>query len=391
MSRVFWFLFVACVAILAAVFARSTQGNVAILFPPYRIDLSINAAFLILLAVFVLAYLLLSLLSAARRLPQEARRYRERKQSEEAVKGLSAAVKALFEGRFARAEGMAAKATEMPAVRGVAALVAARSAASMAENERTVKWLNLARDSGEVDAGHDVVAAERALEHRRPRDAMDAIARLHARGARHVHTLRIKLKAATALADWQEVLHITRQLEKHKALHPTVAAKTKADAYGQIFNRLSSDSYGLTAQWQRVPRDERTLPAVALQGAKAFDAANLGVQARMILEAALAEHWDDRLLRAYAHCSEISAATRIEQAERWLVKRGKDAALLGTLGALCMHEKLWGKARQYLEESLALHPSRQVHAWLAQLAESTGEAESAAEHYKAAALFDDKV
>jgi HemY protein len=391
MSRVFWFLFIACLAILAAVFARSTQGNVAILLPPYRVDLSINAAVLLLIALFVVAYLLLSLLSAARRLPQEARRYRERRQNEEAVKGLSAAVRALFEGRFARAEGMAAKAAEMPAVRGVAALVAARSAASMAENERTSKWLATARDSGEVDAGHDVIAAEIALEQRRPRDAMESIARLHARGARHVHTLRIKLKAATALQDWQEVLHITRQLEKHKALHPTVAAKTKADAYGQIFSRLASDSYGLTAQWQRVPKAERTLPAVALQGARAFDTAQLGVQSRMILEAALAEHWDDRLLRAYANCTENSAATRIEQAERWLMKRGKDAALLGSLGALCMHEKLWGKARQYLEESLALHPSRQAHTWLGQLGDSSGDAQLAAKHYKAAALFDDTI
>jgi HemY protein len=389
MSRIFWLLFIACLAVVAAIFARNTSGNVVLLLPPYRIDLSINAALLILLALFVVAYLLLSLLSAARRLPQEARRYRERRQSEEAVKGLSAAVKALFEGRFARAESMAAKAVEMPAVRGVAALVAARAAASMAEGERTQKWLNTARDSGEVEAGHDVVAAEIALEHRRPRDAMDAVARLHARGARHVHTLRIKLKAATALNDWQEVLHITRQLEKHKALHPTVAARTKADAYKHIFERLASDSYGLTAQWQRVPKHERTLPVVALEGARAFNTADLGVQARMILEAALAEHWDDRLLRAYAECTESSATTRIEQAERWLAKRGKDPALLGALGALCMHEKLWGKARQYLEESLELHPSKQVHTWLAQLAELTGNTAEAAEHYKAAALFDE--
>lgn len=388
MSRVFWLLFIVSLAVLAALFARSTHGNVAIMLPPYRIDVSINAAVLILLGIFVVAYALLSLLAAARRLPQEASRYRERRQNEEAVKGLSAAVKAYLEGRFARAESMAAKAVDMPAVRGVAALVAARAAAAMAEAQRTEKWLNTARDSGDVEAGHDVVAAEIALEHRRPRDAMDAIARLHARGARHVHTLRIKLKAATALNDWQEVLHITRQLEKHKALHPTVAAKTKADAYGHIFQRLASDSYGLTAQWQRVPKHERTLPAVAVQAAAAFNQADLGLQARMILEAALAEHWDDRLLRAYAHCTENSAATRIEQAERWLAKRGKDAALLGTLGALCMHEKLWGKARQYLEESLALHPSKQAHTWRAQLAEATADAPAAAEHYKAAALFD---
>jgi HemY protein len=390
MSRIFWLLFIACMAILAALVARSVNGNVVLLLPPYRIDLAINAALLILLGVFVVAYLLLSLLSAARRLPQEARRYRERRQSEEAVKGLSAAVKALFEGRFARAESMAAKAVDMPAVRGVAALVAARAAASLAEGERTQKWLDTARSTGEVDAGHDVVAAEIALEHRKPRDAMDAVARLHARGARHVHTLRIKLKAATALADWQDVLHITRQLEKHKALHPTVAARTKADAYREIFQRLASDTYGLTAQWQRVPKAERTLPVVALEGAKAFNAADLGVQSRMILEAALAEHWDDRLLRAYAHCTENSATTRIEQAERWLAKRGKDAALLGTLGALCLHEKLWGKAQQYLQESLALHPSKQAHCWLAELAEHTGDAAQAAQHYKAAALFDEK-
>ena len=59
--------------------------------------------------------------------------------------------------------------------------------------------------------------------------------------------------------------------------------------------------------------------------------------------------------------------------------------LLLTLGRLCVQRKLWGKARSYLEASLAVQPSREAHVALAALFDQIGSAEDANRHYRASA------
>jgi HemY protein len=387
MRRTIWILFLMAAAVLVALLARGSDGNVAVFLPPYRVDVSVNVALICLLAAFAAFYFALSLFGSARKLPERSRAYRAFKRQEQAVGGLAGAINALLEGRFARAEQLAGRATQESRIAGVASLIAARAASQMGERERTGKWLAQARATRQVDAAADVVQAEAMLDAREPALALQSVEQLHMRGARHVHTLRLKLRAATQLKRWEEVIRLTRQLEKHQALHETVAAKARADAYQALFERLSSDAYGLTALWQKIPAAEKTNPQVALYAAHAFNKAELGVQSKLVLEAALYAGWDERLIEAYAVCPETSAQGRIAQAERWLDRYPADAALLSTLGMLCMKDQLWGKAQQYLERSVAVKDSVRVHVLLAGLAEHSQADARALEHYKRAALL----
>src|SRR5699024_6076613 len=103
--------------------------------------------------------------------------------------------------------------------------------------------------------------------------------------------------------------------------------------------------------------------------------------AQPVIEQALAESWDPRLVLLYADCPPENALRRIERAEGWLAQHN-DAALLLTLGRLCTLQELWGKAESYLEASLAVHPSTDAHLALARLQERRGDRERACEHYR---------
>ena len=54
--------------------------------------------------------------------------------------------------------------------------------------------------------------------------------------------------------------------------------------------------------------------------------------------------------------------------------------LLLALGFICMQQELWGKARNYLEASLAIEPSHTAFVRLGQLLERMGEPEEASQH-----------
>jgi HemY protein len=84
------------------------------------------------------------------------------------------------------------------------------------------------------------------------------------------------------------------------------------------------------------------------------------------------------VVRAYREAAgpEGSATllAQIEKCEGWLRAHPGDAELALTLGALCLRQKLWGKAQRYLEAGAvdATDPSmvREAHLKLAQLHEA---------------------
>jgi len=63
----------------------------------------------------------------------------------------------------------------------------------------------------------------------------------------------------------------------------------------------------------------------------------------------------------------------LERAENWLRKRPDDPELLATCARLCLRAELIGKARTYLEASIARRPSADLSLLLADLHDLRGE------------------
>jgi HemY protein len=108
-------------------------------------------------------------------------------------------------------------------------------------------------------------------------------------------------------------------------------------------------------------------------------------KAHGIIADSLTAQWTPDLVALYAECRDDDAIERLQRCERWLEQRPRDAVLLLTLGRLCVYRELWGKARSYLEASLAEQPTRDAHLELARLLDRIGREPEAARHYRAAA------
>jgi tetratricopeptide (TPR) repeat protein len=75
-------------------------------------------------------------------------------------------------------------------------------------------------------------------------------------------------------------------------------------------------------------------------------------------------------------------AAQLAWAERFLGSHPDDPPLLLTLGRLCVSNRLWGKARTYLEASLQVEPLPEVFEELGGLLEQLGEQKAALECYR---------
>jgi HemY protein len=353
-------LLVVAAAVGLAMVLEQSWGTLTLWWPPYRIDMSLQAALLGLLLAIAISLLLGQLLAAVLGLPARVRRFRRRRRQAMRLQTLSDLVVDFLEGRFARAVKAARGMRDdrefmqdVPAASAAVIAIGASAAHRLRDTRLRDAWVeDLAAESGQHRIRSRGLAAlleaEFALDDRQGRRALSALAPLTAGARRHVHTLRLALRAHQQAGDWDEVLRLTRLLENRKAIATHLALTLKRQ---------------VAAAWIDLSRHEEAAALVA---------------------DTLRKEWDPGLAMLYGRCLG-QPREQLAQLELWLARHPQDPELNWALGRVCQRQRLWGKARMHLEASLRIKPMVPTHLALAEIAESLAEKETAALHWKAAA------
>lgn len=382
----FWLLGLFAAAVAITLFSRYNQAYALLVWPPWRIQISANLLLLLGLASFGLFYVLIRLVSQALTLPVEVQAWRKRRQEEAAYRLLTDAQRLYLEGRVGQAFKHAESAYEAGAPQGLSALLAARAAHAMREQERRDHWLNIARDHDkEVRMSRLMLEAEFAIAERRFDDASARLDELRNAGHRHIAVLRLALQAEQARGRWHEVARVARQLRKVKALSVEQAAPLVRRAHIEQMREAEGDLEQMQRIWNNITSEERRDVGLLLRVVPYLVASGDLVLGPQAIEEALEQEWEPELAVLYGRCRTLDLHRQLVTAEGWLKQHPDDAGLLLTLARLCLRGQLWGKAQSYLEASLSITPTRAAHLELARLAETLGKHELASASFRAAA------
>ena len=380
MRWIFWVLGLFAVAVALALALRLNTGYALLVWPPYRVELSLNLLLVLLGAGFSVVYLLLRFISGALGLPAKVRDFRARRRRENARSMLLDAVKAFFEGRYGRAEQAAASAMESGESPVLGAVLAARAAHELQHYEQRDGYLARADQLAPGDSAMRIIAAAgMLLDERRFQDALLA---LKALPEKHTAALRLELKAQQQARNWEQTLPLIDQLERRGVFDAMQAGQLRRYAYAENLQRQALDGRALEECWQKIPTRHKREAKVAAAAAQCFTALGSCAQASRIIEQALEVEWNSNLVALYAECAGLDVIRQIERAENWLKTNPGDAVLLLVLGKLCMRQELWGKAQSYLEASLSVEPTYSAHLALAQLHEKLGNPDAVQRHYR---------
>lgn len=386
----FWTLLLACVAVAVAVVLRAHPGNVLILVWPWRLEMSLALAVLLLVVLFAALYVGLRLLAWLVAIPDRVRAWRGRRAQARDHELLERGWISLLEGRFSHAEKDLVKLLDQTKVRGrrvLAALSAARAEHGLGEFERRDQMLARAREEAGDDAGlieaTATVAADMLLDQGQPAQALEVLAPLQDGGARHLHTMRLLLRAEKALGHQERVFVLARGLVRRNAMDKAEAEQL-IDSAGAARLRAGMADEQWRGVWKDLKTEERLLPNIALAGAAAFEAAGDHNEAARILESAIAVKFNPVLVAAYARCEADQVPRRLAKAETWLQQRPADAGMLTALGLLCLNGQLWGQAERYLQRSVSRRNDAQTHALLGSLYDRLNRPGEAAKHWRLA-------
>jgi HemY protein len=386
-----WLALLFALAVVLATVGHFDAGQVLIVYPPYRVDVSLNLVVVGVIALFIVLYALIRIGRNVWTMPQRVAAYRVRAKQAKAHAALREAIGNLYAGRFSRAEKAAREALSLDANKGAAGLIAAVAAHRMREYVRRDEWL-AAIESPDWQDARLMASADMRADGRDPDGALLALTEMQAQGTRRIHAQQIALRAQQQLKNWAEVLKLVKTLEKREALHPAVAVRLRQQAAENLLRDRRHDPDALLALWNSLSPAERQSPRLADLAAELLIALERRPEARKIVEEALTHNWDARLLRRYPETAqEGDALPLIQRAEAWRKERPEDPDLLFALGRLCLHQQLWGKAQSFLESALRLADDNdalivRTHRSLARLFEQLGDAARASEHYRASAL-----
>jgi HemY protein len=384
-----WLAFLFALAAALATLGRFDAGQVLIVYPPYRVDISLNLFVVGLVAFFIVLYAIARVVRNVWRMPQRVAAYRTRSREAKAHAALRETIGNLYAGRFSRAEKAAREALANEANKGPASLMAAVAAHRMREYMRRDEWL-AAIDAPDWQDARLMASADMRADGRDAEGALTALTEMQSQGARRIHAQQIALRAQQQLKNWGEVLKLVKSLEKREAIHPAIAVRVRQQAAENLLRDRRHDADALLALWQSLAATERQSPRLADLAAELLVALNRHNEARKIVEEALQHNWDSRLLRRYPDTAAGDALPLIQKAEAWHKTRPEDADLLFALGRLCHKQQLWGKAQSFLERALQLSDDEaliiRTHRSLARLFEELGDTGRANEHYRASAL-----
>jgi HemY protein len=383
MKGLFWVLALFALAVAISLGTQTEPGYVILVYPPYRLEMSLALLLAWLAFLFFLGYGALRLATHTLQLPAYVHAYRARRRREKGHAALIDALLAFFEGRYNKAEHNAETALEMEESPILTATLAARAAHELRAFDRRDSYLAKAESMApEQPVARLITQAELLLDQRRHQDALAVLKELQEKEPRHVAAQKLELKAQQGAKNWDQVLALITQLEKKNAIEPVQADQLRINAHLENLRRKAQDAEELKRYWQKMPSAQKGNSKIALAAAENFLATGQAQMAAEILEERLEKEWDAELVSLYGNCPGKELVKQIQRAEKWLALHPNDAVLLLALGRLCAKQELWGKAQSYLEASISVEPSSAAHLALAQLLERMNRVDEACKQYR---------
>lgn len=358
-------------------------GYVLITLNHWTIETTLVVALLGLILLFLALHTLLVLIKKATSLPESWRKWRARKRAQSAQAKTRKGLIEFSEGYWASAKNNLIKAlpdTDSPLLNY---LTAARAAQEMGENQLRDDYLREAQQSvPDAKIAVELTQAQLQLAHQQWEQALATLRHLQDLAPHHPYVLKLLMRLYQEVRDWPQLIVLLPDLKKYKVISETNFNKLEHHAYFQSISDMVrfGQQDVLHQAINNLPKKLKNDPDILCLYCQFLLENNQKKEAESLLRHCLRKHFSERLIALYGKY--YVNDQQLAFAESLLKKNPNSAALLLTLGRLSAANQLWGKAKNYLEQSLTIKPCTETYAELGKLYEQLGDQQLASQAYR---------
>jgi len=358
-------------------------GYVLIAINHWTIETSLSVALPGLILLFLLLHGLLVLIKKTAAIPSAFRQRRSRKRSLAAQAKTRKGLIEFSEGYWASAKNNLIKAlpdTDSPLLNY---LTAARAAQEMGENQLRDDYLREAQQSvPDAKIAVELTQAQLQLAHKQWEQALATLRHLQDMAPHHPYVLKLLMRLYQEVKDWPQLIALLPDLKKYKVVSENDYNQLELHAYQQAITdlvRLGQEE-PLKKAVNDLPRKLKNNPELMCIYCQYLLDTHQLKEAESTIRHCLRKQFNEQLITLYGQF--FINDQQLTYAENLLKKNANSAALLLCLGRLSAASHLWGKARNYLERSLAILPCPATYAELGKLYEQLGDQQLASQAYR---------
>jgi HemY protein len=331
---------------------------------------------LLLVGAYFLTRAIIESLNAKRRLAELRAQRRHRRARDDTQRGLLD----LAAGRWRSAEELLARAA--PDADNAAAnyIVAARAADLLDAVDRRDEWLARAQEAAPAErAAALVTLAEMQMRRGQDAAALQTLEQLDASGDLNSRGLQLMARLCQKLGRGDQLRALAPRLHSAKELPDAQVNELLAQVQLEEVRAAGErrDVAAVHEAWSNVPRTTRKwAPSIATY-ARALMNAGDHVAAERLLREAIDDRLEPALVRLYGDIVLPDPLGPLDRVEHWLRQAPEDPDLLAASAKLSLRAELVGKARSYLEASLARRPTPDNALLYAELLDQLGEGDRA--------------
>ncbi|MCE3284125.1 MAG: HemY protein [Steroidobacteraceae bacterium] len=361
---------------LLAHFVLQDPGYVAISVGVSLFETTVPVFVLLLIGLYVLTRAGVESLSAKRRLAELRAQRRHRRARDDTQRGLLD----LAAGRWRSAEELLTRAAPDADFPAVNYLVAARAADLLDATDRRDEWLARAQEAAPAERAATLVTlAEMQMRRGQLAAALQTLEQLEASGDLNSRGVELMARLCQKLGRGEQLRALAPRLRSTKELPEAQVNELLAQVQLEELRAAGErrDVAAINAAWADVPRATRRLSQAVAAYARSLMLADDHAAAEKLLREALDDQLDPALTRLYGDVVLKDPLGPLDRAEHWLRKSPEDAELLAASAKLALRAELIGKARSYLEASLARKPTPENALLYAELLEQLDEGDRA--------------
>jgi len=315
------------------------------------------------------------LLLAGAGLPARVRAAMERRRADLARDSFEAGLLRLMEGHWRQAEiELVRRAADHHAAH-LNYLAAARAAQKLGAADRREHYLRLARQGGEFETRFATLLTQAELQRERGDYALarDSALQLREQDPRHPYPLELLAESHAALGDWDRLHLLLGQPGMVAALAPDRLRQLGLQALQERLRAAvaAANLDQLHTIWEQADRAQREEPELLREYARGLVRLNADAEALALIGAALNRRWDAGLMQLYGGLQAADPLGQLAAVEQWIGRYGEYPEVQLAAGQICLRNKLWGKARSYLDAAILQAPTPAAYLELARVCEAT--------------------
>lgn len=385
MNRLLYILLLSAISIVGfSMFQQNDLGRISFSFADFTFETNL----LVFGSAILCGLFIILLLAKGWQLISNAFVYfgskRIKRHEEKARLSLSQGLIEYAEGRFEQAEKILLQDIKYSDNRLLIYLTAARAAQQLGAHERRDEYLRKAHiEAPDADIAIGLTKAELQLAHDQKEQALATLTQLNELSANHTYVLTLLANTYKHLQDWDNLKEILPALKRQGNLSTESFLSFEVTVCNGQLSKLSINKSAelLINFWKDTPHHLKAMPDVVEHYARQLVAVDAAGEAEKTLRFYLNKNWQESTIILYSELDVMVDNKELEMAENWLKDHQQNAWLLLALGKMCFTLSLWGKAKSYLEASIAINPMPESYLKLARLLEEHMDDETAAQEY----------